>query len=70
MGLLSLPFRYTIVEASRSRTVYNWLQYFDRETLCEELEERGLVTEEVPGDVAGAPYDADAAEMALIAKRP
>jgi SAM-dependent methyltransferase len=34
--------KYTIVEAARIRTVYNWLQYFSPETLEREFTQSGL----------------------------
>ena len=39
--------KYTIVEADRTRTVYNWLQYFTRRALETEFEKCGLKVEEV-----------------------
>lgn len=61
--------QYTIVEQRRTRTVYNWFQYFDPEGLRGEFERCGLEVEETLGDVAGAPYDPAAPEFAVIAKR-
>jgi len=60
--------KYTIVEASRTRTVYNWLQYFDPESLGGELAEHGFILEQIFGDVAGAPYDPRAHEFAVSAR--
>jgi SAM-dependent methyltransferase len=62
--------RYTIIEADRTRDVYNWLQYFDREALRAELENGGFDVEEILGDVAGAPFDANGSEFAVIARKP
>ena len=59
--------KYTIVEAGRTRVVYNWLQYFDRELLKKEVETSGLKVTEVLGDVSGAPFSPDADEYAIIA---
>jgi SAM-dependent methyltransferase len=59
--------KYTIVEESRVRTIYNWLQYFSREALESEFAESGLTIEELYSDVAGAPYDEDADEFAVVA---
>lgn len=61
--------KFTIVEASRTRVFYNWLQYFSVESLSAELGERGFAVEEVLGDVAGAPYDSAAGEFAIVARR-
>ena len=34
--------KYTIIEESRKRIVYNWLQYFSRDSLREEFEKNGF----------------------------
>ena len=62
--------KYTILEEQRERTIYNWLQYFSPETLTSELEDRGFVVEEILGDVAGAAFDSEAHEFAIVARRP
>ncbi len=61
--------KYTIVEAQRTRTVYNWLQYFTLEDLEEEFVEGGFFVDGVYSDVAGTPYDRNAHEFAVIAKK-
>jgi len=61
--------KYTIVEAERTRTVYNWLQYFAVEDLERELVEAGFSIEGIYSDVAGTPYDKNSTEFAVIAKR-
>ncbi|MCK9231487.1 MAG: hypothetical protein M0P04_01690 [Syntrophales bacterium] len=61
--------KYTIVEAQRTRTVYNWLQYFALEDLDRELVEAGFSIEGVYSDVAGTPYDRNSNEFAVIAKK-
>ena len=60
--------KYTIVERDRQREIYNWLQYFSPESLDEEARGAGLVVDEVLGDLAGSPYDAGAAEFAVVMK--
>jgi 2-polyprenyl-3-methyl-5-hydroxy-6-metoxy-1,4-benzoquinol methylase len=62
--------KYTIVEATRSRVIYNWLQHYDPETIRLEVEGRGLCVEEILGDVAGAPFDPEAHEFAIVATEP
>jgi cyclopropane fatty-acyl-phospholipid synthase-like methyltransferase len=62
--------KYTIVEENRQRTIYNWLQYFTPESLEQEADAAGLYIDEVYGDVAGNPYDANATEFAVVMKRP
>ena len=61
--------KYTIVEERRVRVIYNWLQYFAVETLSAELEDRGLVVNDVLGDVAGATPNPKAHEFAIVARR-
>jgi 2-polyprenyl-3-methyl-5-hydroxy-6-metoxy-1,4-benzoquinol methylase len=61
--------KYTLVEADRTRTVYNWLQYYSPEDLVREFLECGFAIEEFFSDVAGSPYDSQAKEFAVIAKK-
>jgi len=61
--------KYTIVEAERIRTVYNWLQYFAPEELAREFTAAGFFVEGVYSDVAGTPYSAESDEFAVIARR-
>ncbi len=61
--------KYTIIEKSRTRTIYNWLQYFDIETLKSELEESGFIIEELYLDVAGNHFNEKSNEFAVIAKK-
>ena len=61
--------KYTIIERTRQREIYNWLQYFTPTSLEREANAAGLEIEGVYGDVAGAPYDADATEFAIVMKR-
>jgi len=61
--------KYTIVEAKRIRTVYNWLQYFSPESLQSEFEKAGFTRHEFYGNVAGAPFTESASEFAIVGKR-
>ena len=61
--------KYTIVESTRSRTVYNWLQYFSPEVLQREFAECGLTIATLYSDVAGSPYDPSAAEFSVVARK-
>jgi len=61
--------KYTIVEADRTRTVYNWLQYFSPETLRGELAAGGFEVVTLLADVAGAPFDAAGDEFAVVARK-
>lgn len=62
--------KYTIVEQARTRVIYNWLQYYDPAALEQEIGGRGLVVEEILGDVAGGAFDPRAHELAVIARKP
>jgi len=62
--------KYTIIEADRIRTVYNWLQYFGPKALEKEFMELGFTVEKLYSDVAGTPYDSKANEFAVVAKKP
>jgi cyclopropane fatty-acyl-phospholipid synthase-like methyltransferase len=61
--------KYTIIEAARTRTVYNWLQYFSPETLEKEFAEAGFLVEAVYSDVAGSPFEAETLELAVVARK-
>jgi 2-polyprenyl-3-methyl-5-hydroxy-6-metoxy-1,4-benzoquinol methylase len=61
--------KYTIIEADRTRTIYNWLQYFSPETLEREFTECGFTIEKLFSDVAGTPFDSKANEFAVVAKK-
>jgi 2-polyprenyl-3-methyl-5-hydroxy-6-metoxy-1,4-benzoquinol methylase len=61
--------KYTIIEESRKRIVYNWLQYFSEDSIRKEFEENGLKVEEVYSDVAGKSYVSESPEIAIVAKK-
>jgi len=61
--------KYTIIEASRTRIVYNWLQYFSPEALEREFVECGFAVEKLYSDVAGSPFDSESKEFAVVAKK-
>jgi SAM-dependent methyltransferase len=61
--------KYTIVEAARTLTVYNWLQHFAPEELEREFTEAGFSVEGFFSDVAGTPYDRKSNEFAVIARK-
>ena len=61
--------KYTIIEESRKRVVYNWLQYFSEDSLRKEFEENGFKVEEVHSDVAGKTFDPESPEIAIVAKK-
>jgi 2-polyprenyl-3-methyl-5-hydroxy-6-metoxy-1,4-benzoquinol methylase len=59
--------KYTLIEKTRTRTVYNWLQCFSPEVLEREFVECGFTIEELYSDVAGSPFDTEAKEFAVVA---
>jgi len=59
--------KYTIVELDRTRTVYNWLQYFSPEDIEREFKSSGFSVKRLYSDVAGTPYDHKTDEFAVIA---
>ncbi len=61
--------KYTIVEAARVRTIYNWLQYFSPETLECELNGSGLDVEKRYADVAGSTENPEHTEFAVVARK-
>ena len=61
--------KYTIIEKARIRVVYNWLQYFSKDSLREELKENGFEVEEFYSDVAGLTFSSDSPDMAVVARK-
>lgn len=61
--------KYTIIEAGRTRTIYNWFQHFSPETLEREFAECGFAIEKFFSDVAGTPFDSKANEFAVVARK-
>lgn len=61
--------KYTIVEASQIKTIYNWLQYFSLEDIKKEFSETGFIIDEYYSDIAGTPFSADSNEFAIIAHK-
>jgi 2-polyprenyl-3-methyl-5-hydroxy-6-metoxy-1,4-benzoquinol methylase len=61
--------KYTIIEESRTRAVYNWLQHFSPETLEKEFIDSGFTIDKFYSDVAGSPLDPESPEIAIVAKK-
>ena len=61
--------KYTIIEKARTRTVYNWLQYFSPTTLRREFEENGFKIEGFYSDVAGKAFSSESDEIAVVARK-
>ncbi len=60
--------KYTIIEESRKRVVYNWLQFFSKDSLRNEFEENGFKVEELYSDVAGKAFTSESTEITVVAK--
>jgi cyclopropane fatty-acyl-phospholipid synthase-like methyltransferase len=60
--------RYLIIEEERSRSFFNWLQYFSPDQLEKEIVEAGLVLAELLGDIGGGPFDERASEFAAVVR--
>lgn len=61
--------KHTIVEPSRIRTVYNWLQYFPSVALLEDFRAAGFSSKTLYGDVAGSSFDDQGQEFAILASK-
>jgi 2-polyprenyl-3-methyl-5-hydroxy-6-metoxy-1,4-benzoquinol methylase len=61
--------KYTIIEESRKRVVYNWLQCYSETSLRAEFEDNGFRVQELYSNVAGDEYKEDSTEIAIIAKK-
>lgn len=61
--------KYTIITSHETKEVFNWLQYFDLESISAEFAACGFVIEEVYDDVAGTPYTGEHTEFAVVARK-
>lgn len=61
--------KYTIIEESQTRIVYNWLQYFSKESLGKEFENHGFELFEFYSNVAGESFEPSSSEFALVARK-
>jgi 2-polyprenyl-3-methyl-5-hydroxy-6-metoxy-1,4-benzoquinol methylase len=61
--------KYTIIEESRKRVVYNWLQYYSKDSLVKEFEANGFMIKDFFSDVSGRAFDPESAEIAVAAKK-
>jgi SAM-dependent methyltransferase len=60
--------RYTLSEAGRTWTIWNWLQAYDPASLTEVLRQAGYTVDAVLGDLTGRPYESTAPEFAVVAR--
>ena len=61
--------KYTIIEESRKRIVYNWLQCYSKDSIRIEFEENGFKVEEFYSDVTGNDFTSESTEIAIVAKK-
>jgi len=61
--------KYTIIEQSGKRVIYNWLQYYSESSLRNEFEENGFRVKELYSDVAGKAFTPESTEIAIVAKK-
>lgn len=59
--------RYTIVEKNRTRSLYNWLQYYSVDRLKDEFKNNGLKIKYIYSDVKGSIYNKNNKEIAVVA---
>ena len=59
--------KYTIIEANRTRIIYNWLQHFSPEMIEDELETCRFRIKGLFSDVAGSMYDPESEVFAVVA---
>ncbi len=64
--LVSLD-KYTIVEETGSRVVYNWLQFYTKSSLRAEFHAAGFAIADIYADVEGKALAPDSPEMAIAA---
>ncbi|MFC1780921.1 class I SAM-dependent methyltransferase [Planctomycetota bacterium] len=61
--------KYTIIEPNRTQVIYNWLQYFDKDSISGQFEQNGFHIEEFYSNVAGQSFTPDSNETAIVAKK-
>ncbi|MGD9202781.1 MAG: class I SAM-dependent methyltransferase [Chitinispirillia bacterium] len=61
--------KYTVIEKSRTRVIYNWLQYFNRDSLKKEFEVNGFSAKEFYSDVSGTPFYRKSPDLAIVAQK-
>ena len=61
--------KYTIIEKSRTRIIYNWLQYFSKDSLQKEFEMNGFTAKEFFSDVSGTPFSPNSPDLAIVAQK-
>ncbi len=60
--------RYLIVSPERQFEIFNWMQYFDPETISSEVRDAGLVVEDLLDVVSGEAWTPDAEALAVVSR--
>jgi len=60
--------RYLIVTPTRRFEIFNWLQYFDPDTISAEVTQAGLAVEEALALTTGELWSPEAGELAILAR--
>jgi 2-polyprenyl-3-methyl-5-hydroxy-6-metoxy-1,4-benzoquinol methylase len=61
--------KYWIIEKSRTREIYNWIQCFSPETIAAEFTQNGLEIVDYFANVAGDRYQKNNTEFAIVARK-
>lgn len=61
--------KYTIIEKTRVRQFYNWLQYFTPSSINTEFEAAGFTITEVHSDLTGTDYRPEFCEFVVVAQK-
>ena len=62
--------KYSIFTPTRTFAIYNWLQYYDQESLEAEFAANGLAITSWHANVAGEPFDPQSPTIAIVAQKP
>ena len=62
--------KHTIIEQTRTRTIYNWLKCFSPELLHSEISEAGFQIKAFFSDVAGTAFRPGTKQFAIVATKP
>lgn len=62
--------RFLIIGRDKQSEIFNWMQYFDPETISREVNDAGLIVEEILSVSTGEPWTPQTGELALITRVP
>ena len=61
--------KFTVIEKTKTRESYNWLQCYSVQTISKELQQNGLEVIDYFANVVGDPYQESATEIAIVARK-